>query len=245
MNASDIMTRDPVTVREDTHLDEVVRLMLSRHVSGVPVVAGNGAVIGIVSEGDLLRRAETATERRRPRWFELLLGSGPMAEAYVHAHGRRAGEIMTRDVVTVTPGTTLKEVVALMQRKHVKRLPVVEDGVCVGIIARADLVRALARVLAAEPRTVPDDEAIRATIERAIATSPWGKHTNITVTVENGVVDLDGMIFDDRERAALRVVAENAPGVKEVHDHITWVEPNTGVTFIADEDVQTRRDDVA
>lgn len=244
MNAADVMTRNPATVREAAHLDEVVRLMLARRISGVPVVAGNGAVIGLVSEGDLLRRAETGTERRRPRWLEFLLGPGPMAEAYVRSHGRRVDEIMTRDVVTVTPDTPLEDVVALMRRRHVKRLPVTKDGICVGIVTRADLVRALARVLEAEANAAPGDDEIREHIEREIAAAPWGKRLSVTVTVENGVVDLEGVIFDDRERAALRVVAENAPGVKDVRDHLTWIEPNTGVTFIPEEN-EPRREDAA
>ena len=123
MNTADIMTRDPVIVRSGARLAEVVHLMLEHHVSGIPVVAGNGELVGIVTEGDLLRRAETATDRRRPRWLELVMGPGRLAKDYVHAHSRKVEDVMTRDVVSVTPDALLSDAVALMERHHIKRLP--------------------------------------------------------------------------------------------------------------------------
>ncbi len=237
MNTADIMTRNPVIVRSGARLAEVVHLMLEHHVSGIPVVADNGELVGIVTEGDLLRRAEVATDRRRPRWFELVLGPGRLAKDYVHVHSRKVEDVMARDVISVTPDALLSDAVTLMERHHVKRLPVVAGDVCVGIISRADLVRALGRVLDAADQLCCSDSEIREHLLREIGSSAWGKGTRITVTVERGVVHLDGVIFDERERNAFRVAAENTPGVKEVQDHLTSIEPNSGVAFFPDEEV--------
>lgn len=237
MNAADIMTRHPVTVRSDARLSEVVHLMLEHHISGIPVAAGNGELVGIVTEGDLLRRAETATDRRRPRWLEFIMGPGRLAEDYVHTHARKIEMVMTTDVVSVTADTPLSDVVALMEGKHVKRLPVVAGNICVGIVSRADLIRALGRVLDGADRPGRSHTEIREHILREVGGSAWGKGARITVTVDNGVVDLDGVIFDERERKAFRVAAETTPGVKEVRDHITWIEPNSGVAFRPNEEV--------
>lgn len=237
MNAADIMTPDPVTVRSDAPLAEIVHLMLGHHISGIPIVAGNGQLAGIVTEGDLLRRAETATDRRRPRWLEFIMGPGRLAQDYVHTHARKAEEVMTRDVFSVTPDTPLTDVVALMERKHIKRLPVVAGDICAGIISRSDLVRALGRMLDGADRLQRSDMEIREHILREVNGSAWGKGTRITVTVRHGVVDLEGVIFDERKRNALRVAAENTPGVKEVRDRITWVEPSSGVSFCPDDEI--------
>lgn len=232
MNAADVMTPDPVTVRPETNLADVVHLMLGRRISGVPVVGDGGELVGIVTEGDLLRRAETATDQRRRGWLEFLTGPGPLAADYVHTHSRNVADLMTRDVVAVEPETPLADVVRLMQRKHVKRLPVTSAGRCVGIISRADLMRALGKVLDQTEHAWLGDDDIREHIRREFENSPWGKNTRIEVSVDDGVVDLEGVVFDDRAREAFRVAAENTPGVKQVRDRITWVDPNTGVTLI-------------
>ncbi len=237
MNAANAMTRDPVTVREDTPLAEVIRLMLDRHISGVPVVARDGTLVGIVTEGDLLRRAETGTERQRPRWFAFLLGPGRLAEDYVRTHARKAGEVMTRSVVAVPPDTPLADVVTLMEERRIKRVPVVVADCCVGIVSRADLIRALGRTLDSQP-DLSSDDAIRDHVLQEIRNSGWAAATNIAVTVSEGVVHLDGVIFDERERSALRVAAESAPGGKDVRDHLTWVEPNSGAAVPAEDEAQ-------
>lgn len=232
MNAADIMTRDPVTVREDAPIREAIHIMLDRRISGIPVTGANGELVGILTEGDLLRRIETGTERQRPRWIEFLMGPGRLAAEYVHTHARRVDDVMTREVASVTPETSLGEVVALMERRRIKRVPVAQDERCIGIISRADLIRALSRVLDAEPASA-SDEAIREHVLREIENRPWAATTSITVSVTDGVVDLDGVVFDERERTALKVAAETAPGMRGVRDHLTWVEPNTGITLPA------------
>ncbi len=232
MNAADVMTRNPATVREDTPIAEAIHLMLDRRISGMPVSGANGELVGILTEGDLLRRIETGTERQRPRWIEFLMGSGRLAAEYVRTHARRVNEVMTRGVASVTPDTPLRDVVALMERRGVKRIPVVQNETCIGIISRADLIRTLGRVLDAEP-TSASDEAIREHVLREINSRPWAATTSVEVTVNDGVVDLDGVVFDERERTALKVAAETAPGIRGIQDHLTWIEPNTGITFPA------------
>jgi len=235
MNAADIMTTDVVSVRPDDRISEAIRLMSERHISGIPVTAGNGQLIGILTEGDLLRRAEVGTEPARPRWLEFLMSPGRLAVEYVHTHARKIEELMTSDVMTVSPETPLRDVVELMRRRHIKRVPVVREGVCIGIVSRADVVRALGRILSSDDQPALDDAEIRDRIERELAGRPWGAAKGIRVAVAAGVVTLDGVIVDERQRKAALVTAENAPGVKAVRDHLTWIEPSTGIAFSPEE----------
>jgi CBS domain-containing protein len=234
MNAEDIMTRTVITATPETTIAEAARLMLQHQISGLPVVDSSGAVVGVVTEGDLLRRIETGTERRRSRWLELLLGPGRLASDYVAAHARKVGEVMSRDVASAAPLDPLSDIVRLMERRRVKRLPVIAGDRLVGIVSRANLVRALVGILATPPSpAVGGDDAIRDRIMAEIARQPWGPRAGIEVTVKDGVVELWGTIIDERERAALSVVAENVPGVRAVRDHIVWVEPVSGLVIPA------------
>ena len=242
MKASDIMSHDPVRVSPQSTIVEAAQLMLEHRISGLPVTASDGTVAGVVTEGDLLRRAELGTERRRTRWMELFLGPGRLAGEYVDAHARKVGEVMTSDVAAVAPSDDLAVVVQLMEKRHIKRVPVVENGKLVGIVSRADLVRALVHNLtqgaAANTTEAVNDDAIRDRIVAIIDKEPWGPRFSVEVTVENGIVDLHGTVTDDRERAAVTVAAENAAGVKAVRDHLVWVEPNSGLVIGADADVR-------
>ena len=185
--------------------------------------------MGIVSEGDFLRRGELGTKRKRPRWLEFLVSPGNAADEYVHANGRRVAEVMSDVVLTTTRGASLEEAVELMSRHHVKRLPVIEDGKVVGIIARSDLLRALLRVLPTPDSTDAGDEQIRQNIVAELASQTWAGASMIHVKVDKGVVELSGVILDERERQAARVAAENVAGVKAVTDHLVWVEPLSGM----------------
>ena len=228
MNASDVMTRNILSVRPDTSVAEAIRLMLDNRVSGLPVI-------------DLLRRGETGTERHRPRWVEILMGPGRLAGEYIRTHGRRVEEIMTRDLITVTPDTALDEVVGLMERRRIKRVPVLDSDVLVGIVSRADLLRALAGTLEEEPAATVGDDEIRERIFAELAKVSWVPRDGLSITVANGVVDLNGVILDEKERQALRVAAENVPGVRAVEDHLVWVEPMSGT--IIDAPQETRKPD--
>jgi CBS-domain-containing membrane protein len=231
MNAAEVMSRNVVTIRQDATLRDAIRLMLDHAISGLPVVDAEGRVVGMVTEGDLLRRAETQTERHRPRWLEILMGPGRLSDEYVRSHARKVGEIMTQAVVGVPPDAPLDQIVALMEQHRVKRLPVLDGERLVGIVSRADLLRALARLLDREPAAAGDDAAIRQSVLAEMARGEWAPRVGISVTVTDGVVDLRGVITDDKERAALRVAAENVPGVRVVTDHLVWVEPLSGVVI--------------
>ena len=233
MNASDVMTRNVLSVRPDATIAEAIRLMLDNRISGLPVLDQTGRLVGILTEGDLLRRGETGTERHRPRWLEILMGPGRLAEEYVRTHGRRIAEVMTRDPVGVRPDTPLAEIVALMERHRIKRVPVLDGDVPVGILSRADLLRGLAGALAEAPAAAGSDEEIRERILAELARAAWVPRDGIAITVENGVVDLNGVILDEKERVALRVAAENVPGVSAVEDHLVWVEPVSGTVIEA------------
>jgi CBS domain-containing protein len=238
MKAADVMSHDPLSVTTQTPILKAGCVMLQHKISGLPVTDGDGKIIGILTEGDLLRRAETGTERHRSRWLEFLLGPGRLASDYVDAHARKVGEIMTSDVAVVGPSDDLADVVHLMEKRHVKRVPVVENGKLVGIVSRADLVRALVCKLTDEGLSravIASDADIQKAVVAIIENEPWGPRFCVDVVVEDAVVQLFGTITDDRERSALVVAAENAPGVKAVRDHLVWVEPNSGLVIGADE----------
>ena len=231
MNAGEVMSRNPIAVPAEAGLAEALQLMFDHHISGLPVVDGKAGLVGILTEGDLLRRSEIGTAGQRSRWLDLLI-TGRLANEYVRTHTRRVDDIMTRDVVSVAEDTPLTEVVRLMERHRIKRVPVVRDGALIGIVSRADLLRAIRRLLVAEPKTAASDETIRRHVLDELAQAPWAPH-GLTVDVGNGVVTLDGVILDERMRRAVRVAAENVPGVKAVVDYILWVEPHSGMVFKA------------
>jgi CBS domain-containing protein len=230
MKASDVMTRDVITVRRETSVTNAIRLMLENNVSGLPVL-DNGKVIGILTEGDLLRRSETGTERHRPRWLEILMGPGRMAGEYVRSHGRKVEEIMTTDLVSVAGDTPLDEVVGLMERRRIKRVPVIEGEVLVGVVSRLDLLRALLCAIEAQHSEHRGDDDIREQIMAELANAAWVPRDGLSISVKDGVVDLNGVILDEKEREALRVVAENVPGVRSVEDHLVWIEPVSGTVI--------------
>jgi CBS domain-containing protein len=223
MKVADVMTRRVVSVKPETLVVEAARLMLQEGISGLPVIDDGEHLVGIVTEGDFLRRGETRTERRRPRWLELLLGHGRLTDEYVRSHGRKVEEVMMRDVAKVTEQTTLAEAVRIMERRRVKRLPVLHRRKVVGILSRANLIQALAALTTDGMPVATSDGAIRAKLLAEVAKEPWGSRTTIDVAVHDGVVELHGTIFDEREREALRVATENIPGVTAVHDHLAWV----------------------
>ena len=234
MKAHDVMTWGTITVEPDASVTRAVRLMLQNKISGLPVVDANGQLVGMVTEGDFLRRGELGTRRQRPRWLEFLLGPGKLATEYVQSAGQKVSQVMTLEPKTITPETPLEEVVGLMERHRIKRLPVVQDGKLVGIVSRANLLHALASV-AREVRPVAgDDAAIRDRIMAECAKQPWASRVN--VVVRDGVVELWGVITDDRARDAFKVLAENVPGVKAVRDHLAWIEPTSGIVLLSEED---------
>jgi len=234
MQVRDVMTTNVLSVSAGTTILEAARTMLKNKISGLPVIDAEGRLVGMVTEGDFLRRHEIGTERRRPKWLEFLLGPGRMAEDYVHAAGRKIEDVMTRDPVTVGEGDSLETVVELMERRHIKRLPVLRDGKIVGIVSRANLTQALVNLARGEEASAGDDPAIHERILAAFAKQPWAPQIN--VVVKEAVAELWGTITDERERQACIVTAENVAGVRAVHDHLVWVEPISGMAFASPED---------
>ena len=235
MKAADVMTREVVSIAPDASVLEAVRLMLQHKISGLPVVDASGNLQGVVTEGDFLRRVETGTERKRSRFVEFLLGPGRLATDYVQASGRKVGDVMTPQVRTVTEDAPLEQIVHLMERYRIKRVPVVRGEKVVGIVTRANLMRALASLALAEHPVAADDAAIRERLLAELRRQSWAPVGLIDVVVKDGVVKLQGALTDERERQAIRVAAENIPGVKKVEDHLIWIEPNTGVIVQAPE----------
>ena len=230
MNAADVMTRQVITVGPDTPLIEAAKLMLKHRIGGLPVVGDGKALVGIVTEGDFLHRAETGTERRRPRWLEFIIGPGQLATEYTQSSGRKVNEVMTGTVHSVGEDAALEEVVNLMERHRVKRLPVVRGRKLVGIVTRANLVRAVVGLAhEARPAVGAATAEIRQRLLDELKKHAWAPA--IRVAVKDGVVQLTGVLNDERQRAALRVAAENITGVKEVVDNLVWVEPQSGLVL--------------
>lgn len=238
MKAQDVMTRSVISVGPNDTIARAVRLMLQKRISGLPVVDQWGRLLGMVTEGDFLRRAETSTARQRPRWLEFLVGPGRMADEYVHAHGRKVHEVMTSDPVTVTEDTALQDVVALMEKRQIKRVPVIRGDKVVGIVSRANLLHALAGLTAEARPTSADDRAIRDSLLAELAKEKWAPLAALDITVRDGTVELWGTIMDERERQALIVAAENIPGVKSVKDHLAWIDAASGLVLLPDEVVE-------
>ena len=236
MNAVDVMTRDLVSIRPEASIMEAIRLMLQHRISGLPVVDATGRLQGIVTEGDFLRRAETGTVRKRSRWVEFLLGPGRLATEYAHASGRKVSDVMTPDVHTVAEDAPLEQVVHLMERHRVKRIPVMRGDTVVGIVTRANLMRALAGLALAAQPPAPGDAAIRERLLAELKKQSWAPVGLIDIAVKDGVVKLSGALTDERQRQAIWIAAENIAGVKKVEDHLIWIEPNTGVIIEAPKD---------
>ncbi len=230
MKVSELMSRNTISVLPGTTVADAARIMLSNRVTGLPVLDEKGALVGIVSEGDLLRRAEIGTDGKQAGWLRALLMPASVASDYVTTHARHISGVMTHNPVFVTPDTPLDEVAQLMIRKHIKRLPVLDAGQLVGMISRSYLLRLLARKLIETP-VETTDEAISAYIKAELDKARWAPKSGLRVSVQDKVVTLDGTIFSDEERQAVIVIAENAPGVKEVKDNLIFVDPGSGLAF--------------
>jgi CBS domain-containing protein len=221
MKVSDVMTRRVVSVAPEATIRHAIRLMLDNHISGLPVIDDKGKLVGIVSEGDFLRRSEIGTERKRSHWLDAFLGPGAPANDYVHSHGFKVKEVMTRKPITVQEDTPLDQVVHLMESLRVKRLPVVRGEKVVGVVSRVNLMRALASIYRAAPKSSKDDAAIRSQILSDIAKQDWSAGVDVDVVVRDGIADIWGSIAELAQRDALKVLVERTPGVKQVEDHLT------------------------
>lgn len=219
MKASDVMASPVITVKPQDTVKHVAELFLRRGISAAPVVDDAGKLVGIISEADLLRRVETDSERQRPRWLRHFVGSAQLATEYVKSHAMKVADLMTRAVVTATPGTPLHELATLMERSGIKRVPIVSDGQIVGIVSRANFVQAIAG--AGTRLEVPlSDTEIRDRLLAHLKGQGWADSALINPTVRDGVVNLWGIVDSASQRTALRIAAEALPGVRAVNDHL-------------------------
>jgi len=219
MKARDVMVSPVISVKPSCTVKEVAKTLLERRISAVPVVDDSGKLAGIVSEGDLMHRAEIGTQRRHSWWLRVLTGDDALAAEYTKAHARTVADVMTRDVITASPDTPLHEIAALLERHSIKRVPIVRDGALLGIVSRANLLQALASSHK-DLDIQLSDTAIRDRILAHLNNQPWAHTLLLNVTVNGGVVDLWGITGSDAERKAIRVAAESAPGVTAVNDHL-------------------------
>jgi CBS domain-containing protein len=235
MRAHQIMTRPVITVTPETTVVEAANTMLQRHVSGLPVIDPDGKLVGIISEGDFIRRSEIGTQRKRGRFLRFILGPGQAATDFVQEHGRKVAEIMTTTPLTITEDTELEKIVQLMEKNNVKRLPVIRGDQIVGIVSRANLLQAVASLARQIPDPTADDDHIRNRVIDALAKNDWCPF-GLSVIVRDGIVQLSGVITEERSRQAAIVAAENVAGVNKVHDHLCWVDTMSGAYLNSPED---------
>jgi CBS domain-containing protein len=223
MHAHQIMTRNVMTVTPEMPIIEAARAMLRHHLGGLPVVDAGGKLVGMLTDGDFIRRAEIGTERRRGRWLGRLFGRHRVATDFVRAHGRKVGDIMTLNPVTVAADMPLEQVVEIMEANNVKRIPVLDGDRLVGIVTYTDFVQTIANLALNVPGPSVDDDRLRDQIIAAIDKAALHP-SRFTVLVRGGIVHLNGAVKDDKMRQAACVAAECVPGVKEVHNHL-WIYP--------------------
>lgn len=230
MKAHQIMTRNVVTIAPDASIHDAAKLMIDHHVSGLPVVDDAGKLIGIVTERDFLRRQELGTEIKRPRWLEFLRGPGRQAVDFVREAGRKVHEIMTPNVYSVVPDAELVDIVEIMERHRIKRVPVVQGDHLVGIVSRHNFVAAIANVTRNTVEIGSSDALVRRRVLAVLRSREWVP-AGLDVRVKDGVVDIIGFITDENVRQAIVVAAENVNGVAQVREHLCWVDPMSG-TYI-------------
>jgi len=226
--ARDVMTHPALAIGPGTSLSQAITLMTRNQISGLPVIDPAGRLVGILTEGDLLRRAETGTAGGTPGWFAAWFRTGALAADYVHTRGRRVEEIMTGNVIAVDEETPIAQIAALMLRHRVRRLPVMRGGRLVSVVSRADLVARLGAALAAPPACMEDAAIVRA-IESTMKQQPWSPGLLIDISVRDGVVQLGGSLFDMRARDALQVLVKNTQGVRHVDNNVVCIETQSGM----------------
>jgi CBS domain-containing protein len=219
MKARDVMVSPVITVKRSASVKDVAQILLERHISAVPVVDDNGKLVGIVSEGDLLHRAETGTQRRHSWWLSGFIGQETLAAEYIAAHSRSVEDVMTRRVISAGPNTPVHEIATLLEKNSIKRVPIVENDQLVGIVSRANLIQALASTRKGL-EIPPSDAQIRDQVLARLNREPWANTALLNITVNDGVVDIWGIARSETERKAIRIAAETTPGVRSVNDNL-------------------------
>jgi CBS-domain-containing membrane protein len=216
MKATDVMATNVITVRPDTPVATIAEVLLANRISAVPVVNDKNVLVGIVSEGDLIHRVEAGTERHRSWWLELLTGKETLAHEFVMSHARKAADVMTRPVISVQPDTPLGDIASLLEKHRIKRVPVASNGKIVGIVSRANLIQALVNLNRAKTEASVDDLTLHSNILEQLRSKPWVDPSTISILVNNGSVELWGIVDSETEKNAIRVAVEVTPGVRQV-----------------------------
>jgi CBS domain-containing protein len=220
MNAADVMVSKVIAVRPDTLVVTIAETLLANRISAVPVIDESGALLGIVSEGDLIHRVETGTEQHRAWWLEFFVGKEALAREFVKSHSRKAADVMTRPVITVDPNTPLAELASLLEKHRIKRVPVVKDEKIVGIVSRANLVQALVTLgTGVEPSASANDSVLRDNLLDQLRSKAWWRNS-INITVKDGNVELWGFVDSQAAKDAIRVAVEVTPGVRQVTNNL-------------------------
>jgi CBS-domain-containing membrane protein len=221
MRAVDVMTTDVITIDEDASVQAAAKLLIEHNISAVPIVDKDNRVIGVVSEGDLLHRGETGTEQWRSWWLEMVASRNELATEYIKSHSDKVKDVMTRGVISVTEATAVAEIAVLLETHCIKRVPVLRDGKLVGIVSRANLVRALAMTMNEPPgETEADDRVIRDNLLAELKAQKWAEVSPANITVKNGIVHLWSSYLSEQERRALVLLAQSTSGVRRVEDHM-------------------------
>lgn len=224
MKARDVMTTKVRTVNPTTPVRTIARLLVSRRISAVPVVDKRQQVLGIVSEGDLLRRTEAGTEQRHNWWSDLLSEPVTRAREYIKSEGGKARDVMTSSVVCATADTDLADIAALMDKWAVKRIPITKGGKLVGIVSRSDVVRAVGRAKPRKGSKLTDAE-LRQRLQNSFRSKAWARRSIVNFSVNKGRVELFGLVGSPAQRDAVRVLAEGTAGVRSVTSHLSVMPP--------------------
>jgi CBS-domain-containing membrane protein len=214
------MVSTVITVPITATIGETAATLLNNHISGAPVLDEKGKLVGIVSEGDLMRRPETGTAKPPSWWLQLISSERSLASEYIKSHSHKVVDVMSRNVVSASPDTPLGDIAALLERNRIKRVPIVEGGKIVGIVSRANILQALASATKKLPALTSENDAeLRRKVIARLAAEKW-RPIMLTVTVSDGTVDLWGLVHSNEEKKAARLAAELMPGVRSVVDNI-------------------------
>ena len=217
------MVTDVISVGPETSVRDVAKVLLANRISAVPVIDDQGRLVGIISEGDLVRRTELGTHHRRSWWLELISGINKeaLAKRFLKSHGRKVRDVMTTNVVTAKPTTLLRDIATVLEKNRIKRLPIVAEGQVVGIVSRANIIQALAGLHEGPAQTMTSDATIRKKVMKQIKAEKWSKGSLMNVTVQSSRVHLWGVVDSEAEKEAARVAAELVEGVKAVENNVT------------------------
>ncbi|MEZ5843692.1 MAG: CBS domain-containing protein [Hyphomicrobiaceae bacterium] len=228
MKAQDVMTRNVATVKADAAVREIAALMVEKHISGLPVVDESGRIVGIISESDLMHRAEVGTEAKRKWWFRIFADADSAAREYAKSHGLRARDVMSSKVVTVRHDADLADVADILDRHHIKRVPVLEDGRLAGIVSRGDLVRALSSAKVTRAERKIDNASLLKVLRERMHDQPWLNDSYLNLSVNDGVVELWGLVSSNDQHRALLTLVEETDGVKRIEDRLSVSGPLRG-----------------